>query len=236
MTIIDDDLNAGNTPSLSVADVDVPKEGDSGTRPATFRVQLTSPPGRSVGVSFATADGTATAPGDYVAAAGRVVFAPGELTKDIAIAVRGDTDVDGSHSFTLKLSEPSNATISDGSARATITDDDAGAGPITLPAAVDASRLFCAKATKRCTGLRVGWTVYTRGTLVFELTALAPPRTTTPAAGPRRAAGARLIRIVRTTSTVTKARTDRKLLRPTPGRRARALCAACAATACASCA
>jgi len=155
---------------------------------------------------------------------GRIEFAPGESTKTIEVAVRGETDVDGSHSFTLALSDPSNATIGDGSAKATITDDDAGLGAVTLPASVDASRLFCVKATKRCTGLPVGWTVATRGTLVFELTALAPPRTASPpTAAPRRAAGARLIRIVRTTSTAARAQSGRKLLRPTPGRRARQL-------------
>ncbi len=63
-TITDNDP----TPALSVDDVTV-AEGDSGTVAANFTVSLNVPSGRPVTVDYATANGTAIAPGDYVAAA-----------------------------------------------------------------------------------------------------------------------------------------------------------------------
>ena len=38
-------------------------EGDSGTQTATFTVSLSAPSGKPITVDYATADGTATAPG-----------------------------------------------------------------------------------------------------------------------------------------------------------------------------
>ena len=58
-TITDDDL----PPALSINDVTV-TEGNTGTTTASFTVSLSSPSGRTVGVQFATANGTATAPAD----------------------------------------------------------------------------------------------------------------------------------------------------------------------------
>ena len=75
-TITDDDL----PPALSINDVTV-TEGNTGTTTATFAVGLSSPSGRTVGVQFATANGTATAPADYAAATGTVTFTPGQSTR-----------------------------------------------------------------------------------------------------------------------------------------------------------
>ena len=65
-TITDDDT----LPALSVNNVTV-TEGNSGTVAATFTVTLTPVSGRSVTVDYATADGTAQAPGDYQSRTGR---------------------------------------------------------------------------------------------------------------------------------------------------------------------
>jgi chitinase len=217
VTIVDDDLSAGTTPSLSVADVTVPGgEGDSGSKPATITVRLSNPTGRSVGVSYATADGTATAPADYAATSGRLEFAPGETTQTFVVAIQGDEIVESDHSFKVTLSQPANATISDGSAIVTIDDDDVGLGKIDAPASINASKVFCARR-KGCPGLAFTWTVLTRGELVFELTALAPRKVN------GKTTGVKVISVLKTSSTVTKARTSRKLLRPTPGTRTRRL-------------
>ena len=45
-------------------------------------------------VSYATANGTATAGSDYVAQTGTLTFAPGETTKTITIAVNRDRNVE----------------------------------------------------------------------------------------------------------------------------------------------
>src|SRR5262249_19455804 len=72
----------------------------------------------------ATADGSATAPSDYVAASGTLTFAPGTLTKYISVNVVGDTAVEQDESFTVTLSGPSNAALGTSKATGTITNDD----------------------------------------------------------------------------------------------------------------
>ena len=59
-TIFDDDAE----PSLSIGDVTI-TEGTGGTSFAVFTVTLSAASGRPVSVEYATADGSAAAPGDY---------------------------------------------------------------------------------------------------------------------------------------------------------------------------
>ena len=63
------------TESIGIGDVSV-TEGNSGTRNATFTVALSAPSTATVTVSYATANGTASAPSDYTAASGALTFAP----------------------------------------------------------------------------------------------------------------------------------------------------------------
>jgi chitinase len=77
-----------------------------------------------VTVKFATADGTATAGSDYVARSGTLTFAPGETTKTISIAAIGDSVVEADEGFTVGLSDAVGATVADGTAVGTITNDD----------------------------------------------------------------------------------------------------------------
>ena len=118
-TITNDD----GQPSLSVNDVTV-TEGDSGTTSATFTVTLAPASGQNVSVDYSTADGTATAPADYAATSGTLTFAPGQTTRTVTVLVAGDTLDENNETFLLNLSNPSNATIGDGSGVGTITDDD----------------------------------------------------------------------------------------------------------------
>ena len=58
-------------------------------------------------VDYATADGTAVAPDDYVATSGTLTFAAGERTATIAIPIAGDfIDEEGGEAFTVTLSNP----------------------------------------------------------------------------------------------------------------------------------
>jgi autotransporter-associated beta strand protein len=107
-------------PSVSVGAVTV-AEPSSGITYATFPVTLSGVSALTTTVNFATADGTATAPGDYTATSGTVTFAPGETAKTVAVIVKADDASEPSETFTLNLSSPSNATISDGTGVATIT-------------------------------------------------------------------------------------------------------------------
>ncbi len=128
-TITDDD----SLPSVAIADVTV-TEGDTGTVTASFNVTLAPASGRQVSVSYATADGTATAPADYSATSGGLTFAAGETTKQVTVPVHNDVLDEIDESFTVGLSSPVNATISDDLGLGTITDND------PLPGALDQRR------------------------------------------------------------------------------------------------
>jgi predicted extracellular nuclease len=111
------------TPTLSISDVTI-LEGQSGTSNAVFTVTLSSPAAGAVTVDYATADGTATAGGDYTPTSGSLTFAPGETTKQISVPIVGDVTIEQTENFVLNLSNPSGATIADGQGQGTITNDD----------------------------------------------------------------------------------------------------------------
>ena len=100
-------------------------EGDTGSVVATFTVSLNVPSGRAVSVDYATSDSTATAPADYLAAAGSLNFAAGQTTKTVAVTVNGDTLDEVNEIYHLNLANATNATIGDPLGIGTITDDDA---------------------------------------------------------------------------------------------------------------
>ena len=118
-TITDNDPQ----PSLAINDVTV-GEGDAGTVTATFTVRLSQVSGRVVTVSYASASGTATSPGDYVTSSGVLSFAAGETTKTIVVTINGDLLDEANETFTIGLSAPTGAALADPSGLGTITDND----------------------------------------------------------------------------------------------------------------
>jgi hypothetical protein len=155
VTILDDDAPPPVVvvPAISIADVTVNPEGDSGTTPAAFAVTLSAPTTVAVSVTAGTADGTATAPADYTSGSGTVSFAPGETSKTVTVPVAGDTLDEPDETFRVELSAVSNATVGDGTGVGTILDDDLP--EIEGPGGVDASDLFCgAKRRGKCAGLK----------------------------------------------------------------------------------
>ena len=86
-----------------------------------------SAPDRAASFSAATADGTASAPSDYLAAlAGSTSIAAGGATgtTTLTATINGDAVVEANETFVVNLSAPSNATIADNQATGTITNDD----------------------------------------------------------------------------------------------------------------
>jgi hypothetical protein len=81
--------NVSDLPELSIDDVTL-AEGDSGAATATFTVTLSAVSDQVVEVAFATADGTASAPDDYLPAVGPLVFDPGQTTQSVSVTVNGD--------------------------------------------------------------------------------------------------------------------------------------------------
>ncbi|HZH29791.1 MAG TPA: Calx-beta domain-containing protein [Pyrinomonadaceae bacterium] len=110
-------------PAVTPVGMSVP-EGDSGTTTAQFIVRLSNASVETVSVNYATANGTATAGADYVAASGTLTFQPGELEKLIPLQINGDTTDEGEERFTVNFSNPVNANINFGNNTVTIIDDD----------------------------------------------------------------------------------------------------------------
>jgi uncharacterized repeat protein (TIGR01451 family) len=130
-TIVDDD----GPPTIAVNDVSV-TEGNSGTTPATFTVSLSQPSGKTVTVSYATSDNSATQPSDYASSSGTLTFNPGETSKNVTVNVNGDMTVEPDETFHLDLSAPTNATIADALGIGTITNDDVATPPATPSLAI----------------------------------------------------------------------------------------------------
>ena len=106
---------------MSVADARA-REGEDET--IDFAVSLSRAASGPVSVTWATADGTATAGSDYTRASGKLKFAPGETAKTVRVPVLDDMVDEGEETFTLRLSAASGARIADGVATGTIVNSD----------------------------------------------------------------------------------------------------------------
>jgi hypothetical protein len=88
-------------------------------------VSLSAASDKTVSVNFATANGTATtANNDYIAASGKLTFAPGETTKTITIQVIGDRKKEANETFFLNLSGAVDAVFADSQGLGKILNDD----------------------------------------------------------------------------------------------------------------
>ena len=115
-TIADNDA----APALTIADA----EAAEGDREISFAVTIGAVSSFAITVDWTTADGTATADADYTAAEGSLTFAPGQTEATIAVVVFNDALDEGDETFTIALSNLTNATIANDTATGTITDDD----------------------------------------------------------------------------------------------------------------
>ncbi|MCW3014754.1 MAG: endoglucanase [Solirubrobacterales bacterium] len=130
-TITDDD-----TATITVTGATV-LEGAAGATTATNAlVNLSVASTRAVTVSYATGDGTAVAPGDYIAASGQVTVPPGQRTVLIPLSIVGDSTIEPDEAFTVTLAGPIGAAIATSGAGAPVVirnDDGPGAGIIVPP-------------------------------------------------------------------------------------------------------
>jgi len=118
-------------PTVSVADASV-TEGNSATTNAAFTVTLSKAATTQVTVGYATANGTATTGTDYTATTGILTFAPGATSQTVAVKVTGDTVVEPDETFSVKLANPSGATLSRAVATGTIKNDDAALPGVSI--------------------------------------------------------------------------------------------------------
>jgi ribosomal protein L35AE/L33A len=107
--IIDVTSGDPNVRNVTVSDVQV-TEGNAGVTVARFTVSLASAAATVVNVAWGTADGSATAGSDYVAASGTLTFAPGETRKVIDVSVKGDTEHELDETFSVALNNGNGGT------------------------------------------------------------------------------------------------------------------------------
>ena len=128
LAIIDDD----DPPALAIAGAAAAEDAGE----LAFAVTLDAPSGREVTVSFATADGTALAPADYLAARGTLTFAPGATERTLAVTLVDDYLHEEGENLTVTLSDPAHATLTQAVAEGRIDDDDPMPG---VPLSTDAT-------------------------------------------------------------------------------------------------
>ena len=93
-------------PEIVIANASV-KEGNVGLTPAVFEVTLQGPSSRSSAISYATADGTATAANhDYIPASGVLTFPPGATTATVTVDVVANLAHEEDRTFRVHLSAP----------------------------------------------------------------------------------------------------------------------------------
>jgi hypothetical protein len=188
-TITDNDT----APTLSIGDVTL-TEGNTGTKNATFTISLSAASGFPVGVSYATADGTAEEGGsaalgqdDYEATSDVAVIDAGATSVQVTVPINGDSLAEGDETFSVQLSAPQNATIADGEGQCTISNDDglptisidnvsllegdAGTKTFTFTvtlSSVSGSQVSVSFATANGTALSPSDYAATSGTVVFD--------------------------------------------------------------------
>ncbi|PHS10434.1 MAG: hypothetical protein COA78_11410, partial [Blastopirellula sp.] len=107
-------------PALSLSDTSV--DEDAGT--ASFTVTLDPVSANTVTVDYTTADTTAIAGSDYTLTSGTLTFLAGESSKTITVPILDDSTNESDETFTVTLSNVSNATLADDQGTGTIVNED----------------------------------------------------------------------------------------------------------------
>ena len=117
--VIDNDLAPAELPTVSIGDAEV---NEGGT--ALFKVTLNAASQEVVTVGYQTRNGTAQAGSDYDAVNDTLTFPAGTREQTIEVGTLPDENYEGSEAFTVRLRNPSGATLDRGTGTGTIEDDD----------------------------------------------------------------------------------------------------------------
>jgi hypothetical protein len=98
-------------------------EGNSGTTPVPFVVQLFPASGQTVSVNCVTSSGSADS-SDFSSVSRTLTFAPGETNQVVTVLAKGDLLNEPDEFFALGLSSPSNAVLARSQAEGLIVNDD----------------------------------------------------------------------------------------------------------------
>ena len=143
VTIVDDDP----LPTVSVSDAPTVTRPAAGSKVnAVFTVSLSAASGQSVTVNYATADGSAIAPGDYTAKSAILTFAAGTVSKTVSVSVIGSSAVQPSEVFLLNMSSAVASTLDRGQAQAVIksnTQPSSCSPFLTMPFTISTPGTYC---------------------------------------------------------------------------------------------
>ena len=115
-TIIDND----GMPNITIND----KTVNEGAGSMSFTVTLSASTASAVSVYYQTSSGTAIAPGDYTSKSSTLTIPAGSTSGTINITIIDDTMSEPNETFTVNLSNATNATIADNQGIGTIVDND----------------------------------------------------------------------------------------------------------------
>ncbi|MCK5691125.1 hypothetical protein KAI87_17710, partial [Myxococcota bacterium] len=111
-----------NDDSVSLNVNDTTASEHDGTLDFVFTLAKVS--AQTVLVDYVSVSDSATQDTDYTGVSGTLTIAPGELSQTLSIVLNNDSDVEGTESFRLNLSNITNATINTTALTGTILDDD----------------------------------------------------------------------------------------------------------------
>ena len=120
--VTNDDQPPADLPAITIDDRWAAAHEDTGA--ISFVVVLSEPSTQTVTVDYRTREGTAYEYLDYAGERGRLVFRPGTTRRSINVVPRADSRRESDETLYLVLSNPTGATIEDGTSTGTIIDDD----------------------------------------------------------------------------------------------------------------
>ncbi|WP_169751159.1 beta-propeller fold lactonase family protein [Wenzhouxiangella marina] len=117
-------LDNNTVPELAIEDITVSEPPVGNTTQAVFRVSLSEAWTQPVSVDWTTANGTAIAGQDYVADSGTLLFAAGQVSRQIPVTILANPSGADQRDFFVNLSNPVQASIADGSGQGIIVDSE----------------------------------------------------------------------------------------------------------------
>lgn len=121
-----------NLPVLHVSDITVSEEDEDKVIHA--ELTLTGDNTTNAIVTLASIPGSAETPDDYtLLTSGKLIFAPGETSKNIDIIIKGDEGKETQETFEIKLYNPQNLLIENDIITITIIDDDDNVAGLVIP-------------------------------------------------------------------------------------------------------
>jgi hypothetical protein len=128
-TVFNMAVEAYPKPDASISGVAV-VEGNAGTKQVVLTVALDYAPLMPVRIAYATANGTAAAPADYLPTAGTLTFTAGQMTATLSVTVNGEILGETNETFRVVLSSAEGANLDVVEATVTIVNDDDTTPPV----------------------------------------------------------------------------------------------------------